>query len=81
MELVNTEATRASSLKSMPRAFPKSSFVITLKLISRPVKTSVKPTIRPVTSETLSLLYAEMSRTRSLLNACRTPNSNRIERP
>src|SRR5882762_3210756 len=36
---------------------------------------------RAAKSETLSLLYADTSSTRSWLNACRTPNSNRIDLP
>ena len=37
--------------------------------------------MRAAKSETLSLLYADTSSTRSWLNACRTPNSNRIDLP
>ena len=36
---------------------------------------------RAAKSDTLSLLYADTSSTKSWLNECRTPNSNRMDFP
>src|ERR1041384_6175273 len=80
--IVKNDVTRQSNLVSMPRALPKSRFVSTLTLsVSVGLCGSTYGRIRAAKSDSLSLLYAATSSTMSLLNECRTPNSNRIVLP